>query len=255
MKSTFISILLIYIIAFCVSIKDDEITNYYKDYIKTLGYKLEEHEVITEDFYKLSLFHFVPKFPVDPNKVVYLQPGFMCVAWVFLQNGKDSLPFLLMEKGYDVWIGHNRGTIHSLGHVSKNSQESNSDYWDFNLDDYALLDLPSNIEAVKQKTGAKKISYIGHSQGTTIFFMLYMHNPDYVEESIDKFVSLGTDYTINHASILPVNIVDKIYGLIDRFLDLDSMPVYFGNGQRNMVSNICKNSPFICKKLLKVWKI
>ena len=248
MKVTYSIFLLINFIAMTSAIKDDEIDYYYKDYIKSLGYKLEEFEVVTEDGYKLSLWHFVPKFKVDPDKVVYFQPGFMCVAWVFLQNGKNSLPFLLMDKGYDVWIGHNRGTIHSLGHLTKDSQESNSDYWDFTLDDYALHDLPSNLEAVKKKTGAKKLTYIGHSQGTTIFYMLYMHNPEYMEATIDKFISLGTVYTINYASLLPVNIVDKIYGLIDRVVDLSTKPVFFGNGQRNMISNICKTSPFICKK-------
>jgi len=172
----------------------------------------------------------------------------MCVAWVFLQNGKKSLPFLLMEEGYDVWIGHNRGTVHSLGHLTKNSQESNSDYWDFNLDDYALIDLPSNLEAVKQKTGATKVTYIGHSQGTTIFFMLYMHDPAYMESTIEKFISLGTVYTINYANLLPVNLVDKVYGLVDRMLDLSTKPIYFGDGQRNMISNMCKTSPFMCKK-------
>ena len=248
MKAVFSSILLITLITLSNTIEDDEITYYYKDYIKTLGYKLEEYEVITDDYYKLSLWHFVPNFPVDPSKVVYLQPGFMCVAWVFLQNGKQSLPFLLMEKGYDVWIGHNRGTVHSLGHLTKDSQEPDSDYWDFNLDDYALTDLPANLEAVKKYTGAKKLSYIGHSQGTTIFFMLYMHDPKYMESTIDKFISLGTVYTINYASLLPVNVVDKIYGLLDKIIDLSTKPIYFGNGQRNLISNMCKKSPFLCKK-------
>ena len=248
MKALFSSILLITLITLSNTIEDDEITYYYKDYIKTLGYKLEEYEVITDDYYKLSLWHFVPNFPVDPSKVVYLQPGFMCVAWVFLQNGKQSLPFLLMEKGYDVWIGHNRGTVHSLGHLTKDSQEPDSDYWDFNLDDYALTDLPANLEAVKKYTGAKKLSYIGHSQGTTIFFMLYMHDPKYMESTIDKFISLGTVYTINYASLLPVNVVDKIYGLLDKIIDLSTKPIYFGNGQRNLISNMCKKSPFLCKK-------
>ena len=248
MKALFSSILLITLITLSNTIEDDEITYYYKDYIKTLGYKLEEYEVITDDYYKLSLWHFVPNFPVDPSKVVYLQPGFMCVAWVFLQNGKQSLPFLLMEKGYDVWIGHNRGTVHSLGHLTKDSQEPDSDYWDFNLDDYALTDLPANLEAVKKYTGAKKLSYIGHSQGTTIFFMLYMHDPKYMESTIDKFISLGTVYTINYASLLPVNVVDKIYGLLDKIMDLSTKPIYFGNGQRNLISKMCHKSPFLCKK-------
>ena len=80
MKAAFICLLLVQLITFSVSIEDDEITYYYKDYIKSLGYKLEEYEVITEDNYILSLWHFVPKNPVDPEKVVYFQPGFMCVA-------------------------------------------------------------------------------------------------------------------------------------------------------------------------------
>ena len=248
MKALLVSFILIHIINISISIEDDEITYYYKDYIKTLGYKLEEYEVVTEDYYKLSLWHFVPKFQVDPNKVVYFQPGFMCVAWVYLQNGKNSLPFLLMEQGYDVWIGHNRGTVHSLGHLSKDSQASNSDYWDFNIDDYALKDLPANLETVKERTGAKKLIYIGHSQGTTLFFMLYMHNPSYVESSIEKFISIGTVYTINYASLLPVNVVDKLYGLIEKVMDLSTKPIYFGNGQRNMISNMCKKSTFFCKK-------
>ena len=248
MKAVITSLLLFVLIALSNTIEDDEITYYYKDYIKSLGYKLEEYKVITDDYYKLSLWHFVPKFPLDPSKIVYLQPGFMCVAWVFLQNGKESLPFLLMEKGYDVWIGHNRGTIHSLGHLTKDSQEPNSDYWDFNLDDYALTDLPANLEAVKKYTGAKKLSYIGHSQGTTIFYMLYMHDPKYMESTIDKFVSLGTVYTINYASLLPVNVVDKIYGLLDKVMDLSTKPIYFGNGVRNLISNMCKKSAFLCKK-------
>lgn len=248
MKALFLSFLLFQIISLSISIEDKEIDYYYKDYIKSLGYKLEEHEVITEDFYVLSLWHFVPNFPVDPKKVVYFQPGFMCVAWVFLQNGEDSLPFLLMKEGYDVWIGHNRGTIHSLGHLSKDSQESNSDYWNFSIDDYALVDLPANLQAVKEKTGAEKLTYIGHSQGTTIFFMLYMHDPTYVESTIEKFVALGPVYSINHASLLPVNIVDKVYGLIDMVIDPSTKPIYFGNGQRNMISNICKNNHFLCKK-------
>ena len=216
MKGLYITILLLNLAVFCLSIEDSQVQYYYKDYIKSLGYKL--------------LWHFVPNFPVDKKKVVYFQPGFMCVAWVFLQNGKKSLPFLLMEEGYDVWIGHNRGTVHSLGHLTKDSQESNSDYWDFNLDDYALVDLPANLEAVKEKTGAKKVTYIGHSQGTTIFFMLYMHDPTYMESTIEKFISLGTVYTINYANLLPVNVVDKVYGLVDMMLDLS-------------------------KKLSKVWKI
>ena len=93
MKGLYITFLLLNLAAFSLSIEDSQVSSYYKDYIKTLGYKLEEHEVVTEDKYVLSLWHFVPNFPVNKNKVVYFQPGFMCVAWVFLQNGKKVYHF------------------------------------------------------------------------------------------------------------------------------------------------------------------
>ena len=119
----------------------------------------------------------------------------MCVAWVFLQNGKKSLSFLLMEEGYDVWIGHNRGTVHFLGHLTKDSQDENSDYWDFNLNDYALKDLPANLDAVKQKTGVKKLNYISNSQGTTIFFI-------FPRKGYLKFFRRGDSYIPQFLAIL-----------------------------------------------------
>ena len=43
------------------------------------------------------------------------------------------------------------------------------------------------------------MSYIAHSQGSTIFFMLYMHNLYLVEPFFDHFTSIGTVPNIAHA--------------------------------------------------------
>ena len=102
MKVSFLILLIFQILFFSISIETDELEYYYKDYIKSQGYKLEEHEVITEDGYKLNLWHIVKNLSFDKNKIIFIQPGFMCSSWVFFQLGKNSLPFLLIEKGYDV---------------------------------------------------------------------------------------------------------------------------------------------------------
>ena len=246
MKATFLIFLLIQL--FNVKIADHavELNFYYKAYIKSMGYKLEEHEVITEDGYKLTLWHIIQNKSIDKNKVVYFQPGFLCTAWVFFQLGKYSLPFMLTDLGYDVWIGNNRGTIFSLDHISKDPEDWNGDYWDFNMDDYVVYDLPASITYVRQTTGANKIDYIGHSQGTTIFYMLYMHAPAYIEYSINKFISLGSVPNIAYTNFLPINILDKIYGLLEMSRPL-TKAVFFGVGQRKLLSNICKTTPNICK--------
>ena len=38
---------------------------------------MEVNEVTTEDGYILSLWHLIPKFPVDPEKAIFLQAGFL----------------------------------------------------------------------------------------------------------------------------------------------------------------------------------
>ena len=39
-------------------------------------------------------------------------------------------------------------------------------FWNFTWDEMALVDLPTHINYVLAQTGAAKVSYIGHSQGT-----------------------------------------------------------------------------------------
>ena len=246
MKIFIISLLLFQILVLSLSINKEDLQFYYKDYIKSQGYILEEHKTITEDGYILSLWHLASKSSIDKNKIIYIQPGLYCTSWVYFQLGKNSLPFLLYDEGYDIWIGNNRGTLFSLDHVSKDSNDFNGDYWDFTMDEYVQYDLPTSIDYVKQKTGAKKVNYIGHSQGTTIFYMLYMHNPSYVESSINKFISLGTVPNIAHTSFLPIQILDKMYGLLEMAEPI-TKAIIFGPGQRKVLSSICKHAPDLCK--------
>ena len=246
MKKSFLILLLIKLIAICFSITNEEIPYYYKDYIKSLGKILEEHEVITEDGYKLTLWHLTPNSSVNKNKVVYFQHGFQCTSWVFFQLGKNSLPILLSNLGYDIWLGNSRGSLFSLDHVYLDSEQANGEYWEFSMDETVFYDLPSSIDYVIQTSGAKKVSYIGHSQGTTLFFMLYMHNPSYVETFIDKYISLGTVPSISYSDFLPIKFLDKVYGLLEMSMPL-TKAISFSAGQRIILSNICKNSPKICK--------
>ena len=239
-------IILFILISFTIVSNKDEFAFYYKDYIDSFGYKFEEHETVTEDGYKLTLWHLF-KQNSSVNKVVYFQPGFLCTAWVFFQLGENSLPFMLIEEGYDVWIGNNRGTIFSWDHESKDPDDLNGDYWDFSMDENIFYDLPSQINYVKETSVAKKVDYIGHSQGTTLFYMLYMHDPKYVESSINKFVSLGSVPNIAYAAFKPIQYLDKIYRLIEMSRPL-TKAIVFGSTERKMLSEVCKHSADICQK-------
>ena len=248
MKLSLISIIVINFLVLTYSIEPKELETFYKDYIQSFGYGFEEHEVTTEDGYILVIWHLTKK-DSSPKKVVYFQHGFTCTPWVFFSLKENSLPFLLLENGYDVWLGNSRGTIFSLGHVSKDHTDLNGDYWDYSLDELAVKDLPTTIDYIKKSTSQEKILYIGHSQGTCIFFMLYRHNPTYVENSIEKFVGLGVVPSLTYTNFTPLNILDFVYKAIELSMPI-TKAIQLNNKQRALFSNICKKAPYVCRELI-----
>ena len=188
--------------------------NDYKEYIEDLGYRLEEIDVTTEDGYIINLWHLIPNFNVSPDKVFFLQHGFASTGEIYFEQGEHSLPKLLMDKGYDVWIGNYRGEKNSQKHVSKNSKKTNGDYWDYSIDDIVKYDLQTQINYIKNKTKAEKVDYLGLSEGATLFLMLYMDYPDFVESSINRFISFGVVRTLTN---LHDDIIDVLSGVYKFF--------------------------------------
>ena len=238
MKHLFLSFLLFQ--TFVLTLTED-LDVYYKDYIKQYGYELEENPVTTEDGFILSVWHLQPKKP--NGKVVFLQHGLADTAWTFFQLKHKSLPFFLLQEGYDLWLGNIRGSIFSSKHTTKKIK---ADYNNFTIDEFVKYDLPAMVDYVKSRTGVKKLSYIAHSQGSTMFFMLTMNNPEYVQNNFDHFASVGTVPNIAYTHFTPIEILDKISGILKAVKIFDT--INLSNAQRNLVSGFCKLSPGICGK-------
>jgi lysosomal acid lipase/cholesteryl ester hydrolase len=187
--------------------------NDYKKQVEKFGHKLEENEVTTEDGYILNLWHLVPNFDVSPDKVIFFQNGFAATGLSYFMLEEKSLPYLLYEKGYDIWIGNNRGIKISQNHVSKNSKKANSDYWDFSMDDFVKYDIQSQINYIKKRTNAKKVDFVGYSEDTTLFLMLYMDYPEFVESSIKTFISFGLVQNLPSVSPAVDNLIELLYNL------------------------------------------
>lgn len=96
----------------------------------------------------------------------------------YVINSSDQAPaFVLADQGYDVWLGNNRGTRWSMGHVSKDPSEKA--YWDWYQEDLGRQDVPTFIDYILDTTGRQTLSYVGHSQGTTQFFLGASLLPEY----------------------------------------------------------------------------
>ncbi|KAF2482748.1 Alpha/Beta hydrolase protein [Neohortaea acidophila] len=165
------------------------------------GYYAEEHVVQTKDGYLLGLHRLAWRrgeedmsVNAGPNsiqkKCVYLHHGLLMNSevWVCITEKERCLPFMLVEQGYDVWLGNNRGNKYSKKnmHYAPTSVE----FWDFSMDQFAFHDIPDSINYVLSTTSQPSLSYIGFSQGTAQAFATLSIHPT-LNSKVDVFVALA----------------------------------------------------------------
>ncbi|KAL4707686.1 hypothetical protein ACJJTC_014867 [Scirpophaga incertulas] len=116
-----------------------------------------------------------------PRPVVFLMHGLLSSSadWVITGPG-CALGYLLVEEGFDVWMGNARGNYYSRRHERFNpSSVLNTDFWEFSWDEIGNIDLPTMIDYVLKISGRDRLHYVGHSQGTTSFWVMTSLRPEY----------------------------------------------------------------------------
>ncbi|KAI1294236.1 Gastric triacylglycerol lipase [Halotydeus destructor] len=173
--------------------------------ISSRGYECQAHQVVTSDGYILTVHRVVnAKFSGQSVKPIILNHGLLSSAGDFLINSPgggagdsdevgNNLGFELAKRGYDVWLANNRGNKYSLNHTSLTSKQRK--FWDFSFDEMAEYDLPAVIDHVLNITGFETVSYVGHSQGTSIMFALLSTQPKY-NKLVKPFISLAPVTTV-----------------------------------------------------------
>lgn len=102
---------------------------------------------------------------------------------------EKSLAYLLSDLGYDVWMGNARGSRYSRNHTKYDPDGKRSQrrrFWSFSWHEVGVVDLPEMIDYVLGETNYEKLHYIGHSQGTTSFWVMASELPEYN----DKILSM-----------------------------------------------------------------
>lgn len=165
------------------------------------GYYAEEHVVQTKDGFLLGLHRLAWRRGEEDVKVnagedsvqkrvVYLHHGLMMNSevWVCITEKARCLPFLLVDQGYDVWLGNNRGNKYSK--KCMNHAPTENEFWDFSMDQFAFHDIPDSINYILTTTGQPSLSYIGFSQGTAQAFATLSIHPT-LNSKVDVFVALA----------------------------------------------------------------
>nr|CAH7747960.1 unnamed protein product [Callosobruchus chinensis] len=158
------------------------------------GYPVENHYVTTSDGYILNM-HRIPrgKSGRRNNRVALLQHGYM-----------------LADEGYDVWLGNARGNMYSRNHTTLDP-DKNMTFWDFSWHEIGLVDLPAMIDYILEQTGTDGLYYAGHSQGTTVFYVMAAERPEY-NRKIKAHVSLAPVAYLSHVT----SPVIKLVGMWER---------------------------------------
>ncbi|KAI6172610.1 AB-hydrolase associated lipase region and Alpha beta hydrolase fold-1 domain containing protein [Aphelenchoides besseyi] len=187
--------------------------------IEYRGYVGEEHNVITEDRYILTL-HRIPYgrsgHPSANRPVVFMQHGLEDSSASFVINYPgNSAGYLFADAGFDVWLANSRGNNYSRDHTRFDPQSAQ--FWNFTFDEMAKYDLSASIDFVLKETQQSSLYY-----GTLIMFAKLAEDPDFGKK-IRAYFALGPCATVNHITGGMRIIADL--GLIDWYL------WFFGDGQ------------------------
>jgi len=189
------------------------------------GFAYEEHQVVTKDGYILTLAripgllaHSDDESQETKKPPILLQHGLgvNMMQWVFNTND-TAQAWVLARRGYDVWMGNNRGTLFSLGHVSLDHKKDRK-YWDWSWEEMGTHDLPASIDYILQTSGASHLSYMGHSEGVTQLLAGGSLMPEYFNAKVNLAVLLAPPATMYYNPSKENRFLSqpKIMNLIDK---------------------------------------
>lgn len=98
-----------------------------------------------------------------------------------MMGPEKSLAYLLADRGYDVWMANVRGNTYSRKHIKYDPDVDKKEFWDFSWHEIGIYDIPAMMDHIINVTGQEKMHYVGHSQGTTAFFVTGSEKPEYHE--------------------------------------------------------------------------
>lgn len=171
--------------------------------IRDAGYPVEIHNVETSDGYILQLHRIrntktddtTQTIAYEQQEIILLGHGLGNSGGQYFINGNKSLPFMLSNKNFDVWIFNSRGISYSLKHNKFNVNDK--EFWDYSFHEIGVYDLSAVIRYISSVTERKKIHYVGHSQGCAALLALLSTKPEY-NKYIDNAFLLGPASFMTH---------------------------------------------------------
>ncbi|GMT06717.1 hypothetical protein PENTCL1PPCAC_28891, partial [Pristionchus entomophagus] len=207
---------------FAASAQDPEETMTPAEMIVHWGYEVEEHDVITDDGFVLSMLR-IPCGRASKGAnascrrpPILLVHGLFQDSTAFVMNPPESSPgMILADAGFDVFLLNMRGTTYGQRHL--NLTTNDSEFWKFSMDDMAKYDAPAAIDKALALNGASSLYYIGHSQGTMISFLMLAERPEYNRKvrAMFELAPTGTEHWVRGLPSLLMWVSDKFEAILN----------------------------------------
>ena len=168
-----------------------DVSKTFQQIVEDNGFISEVHPINTLDGYKLNVYRIRAHSTRDNAPVVFLQHGILDTANCWIMHYAHLAPaFQLVLEGYDVWLGNQRGTTFSTGHVTLDT--NSKQYWEFSFTEMGEYDAPAQVEYALNFVGQRKAAaFIGHSQGSSQMFYALSAHPDFWKKKVNLFVALA----------------------------------------------------------------
>ncbi|XP_047528903.1 gastric triacylglycerol lipase-like [Vanessa atalanta] len=209
------------------------------------GYSSEEHNVLTEDGYILTIFRINGRNCAHKLKrtPVLLMHGFLQSSDVWLDAGpKAGLAYLISDACYDLWVGNERGNYYSRRH-NRLDPDKDPKFWKFSVDEIGFYDIPATMEYILKYTKEDKLNYIGYSQGASTFFVMCSERPGYCAKA-NIFIGLAPAARLTNTKSVPFKILLEGLGHLEEGLATIGIYELFAKGSlsQEFLSFLCKFS-------------
>ncbi|CAL8103706.1 unnamed protein product [Orchesella dallaii] len=223
------------------------------------GYPVEIHTVTTSDGY-IKEVHRIPYGkrcgPAEGKRVIWLQHGLLGDSSNWIVAGPEKgLAYNLADECYDVWMGNYRGNTYSKRHVSLDPVADKEQFWSFSWNEMGLFDLPADFDYVLNATGTDGLYYVGHSMGTTGFWVCMSEHPEYNAKI--KLMNAYAPVSYTQHMISPIALIAPFSGQVEwllgmfglyEFLPSNAFMDFIGQTvchQNSLIKDICSNVLFL----------
>ena len=136
---------------------------------------------------------------------------------------------------------------------------SDREYWQFSFEEFGLYDIPAEIQYALDLTAESnpsgKLTYIGHSMGTTQFFAGAVLKNDWYADKVNLFAALApvVRFDLGHPPSTGLGWAAQHYKVIEAILELVGyyQVLYLNDQAGQVLSNICYYTGPLCAVLLE----